>query len=217
METLDKLGKMWGKVWEQVSSRLWHKSDKRSGDVMLQLELAKNPFYPFTLGLTYEDRSRVFTMRVPYAERHKAEQLVFLSSIALLLLVALQLHKTSVLTVYVTLLWVYNVAAVINYRHERIYIINEGSSTYSFVVGTRSYTGRYHNVYVRLRKVSDDSPKAPRKDEGEELPRYELVLNGLYMDQVSLSGRPTTEVKTLRKCVGCGEPFLSLVCCPARR
>jgi hypothetical protein len=209
METLDKVGKLWEQVW----SRLWHKSDKRSGDVMLQAELAKNPFFPFTLGLTYEDRSRVFTMRVPYAERHKAEQVAVLSSIALLLLVALQMHTTSVLTVYVSLLWVYNVAAVVNYRHERIYILNEGSSTYSFVVGTKSYTGQYHNVYVRLRKVSDDSA---RKDEGEELPRYELVLSGLYMDQVSLSGRPTTEVKTLRRCVGCGEALVSLVCCAAR-
>jgi hypothetical protein len=157
----------------------------------------------------------VFTMRVPYAERRKAEQIAILSSIVLLLLVVTQVHKSSVLTVYVSMLWVYNVAAVINYRHERVYILNEGSSTYSFVVGPKSYTGQYNNVYVRLRKVSDDAARAPRKGDGSELPRYELVLNGLYIDQVSLSGRPSTEVKILRKCVGRDEALS--VCCTARR
>lgn len=41
------------KAWRRVFS-----SDGRSGVDMLQADMNKNPFYPFQLGLTYEDRSR---------------------------------------------------------------------------------------------------------------------------------------------------------------
>ena len=92
---------------------------------------------------------------------------------------------------YLNMVAFWRVAVVMNYKH----ILDEGSESYSFIVGNRTATGTYHNIYLRLSKVK--VVERPRKEPPPA--RYHLVLDGVKIDRKEITKRSSTDVKALRK------------------
>jgi len=164
--------------------------DLRTGDEILQDEFAQNPFFPFQLGLTVEERSRVFTLKRPYREKLRAQAVAVASTILIILLLVTNTFESS-LFVYSVLMLAQSFAIAISFQNERIYVLDEGSKTYSFIVGDRIATGKYHNIYIRLSKET-----LTRK---YDRPKYHLVLDGVKVDRQRLTTRPSTDLKSLRR------------------
>ncbi|GBG29523.1 Hypothetical Protein FCC1311_057442 [Hondaea fermentalgiana] len=165
---------------------------KRSSVEILHTEVLKNPFYPFQLGLSLEDRSRVFTLRVPYKRKRPALAIVIVCFAVIISMLATNNANSSIF-VYVLVALIQSAAVFLNYRHERIYLLDEENKTYSFIVGPDSVTSDYHNIYIRLNRKMQVGMR------DNEVPRYNLVLDGVKIDKYKLNKRPTTDVRALRK------------------
>lgn len=169
------------------------RKDKRTGVELLLRDLAENPFYPFRLGLTYEDRSRVYKWAVPYRQSYLAKVVLCACVFSMALLAATNSTSNSMF-VYVLLVFCQSLAVTMSYRLERVYVLDEGTKTYAFMVGSAITNGRYHNIYIRLSKEKSVGPAAT-------LPRYNLVLDGVKIDRQLLTKRSSGDIKSLRKCV----------------
>jgi len=137
----------------------------------------------------------VFTLRVAYKERFFAQLVAFVTGAIILIMLASDIHKDTSIFVYLNLIFWQNCAIIVTFRNDRIYILDENSATYSFVVGQRSCSGTYHNIYIRLSKENT---------QGQPLssitpPQYHLVLDGVKIDQQRITKCSCSDLKLLRK------------------
>lgn len=95
--------------------------------------------------------------------------------------------------VYVITALIHAIAVFVNYRHERIYLLDEENKVYSFIVGSDFITSGYHNIYIRLNRILQVGASS------NEIPKYELVLDGVKIDRHVLTKRPSSDVRSLRR------------------
>eukprot|EP01112_Ceratiomyxa_fruticulosa_P023203 TRINITY_DN877_c0_g1_i2.p1 TRINITY_DN877_c0_g1~~TRINITY_DN877_c0_g1_i2.p1 ORF type:complete len:222 (-),score=22.06 TRINITY_DN877_c0_g1_i2:103-768(-) len=135
-------------------------------------KLDENPYHPFTrLG------PKKFYLRMRYRRFYVSLVTSFLSLVLVALFSALK-EFSGFQFILSAALFVSSITVTYTYKDTREYTLDGENCTYSFKVGKNtSYTGPYHNVYIRLRK---------RIDSGKA--RYYLIFNGYQMDKQVLTG-----------------------------
>lgn len=146
---------------------------------------------------------QVFTLKVPYPQRFQGEVVVGVTGLIIFGMLVSGTHRDNVIFVYLMMIFFWGIAVVINYMNERVYILDEGSESYSFIVGKKTATGTYHNIYIRLSKVK--VIEKLRKDPAPA--RYHLVLDGVKIDRKEITKKSSTDIKALRKYVSAHSQF----------
>ncbi|KAI9217351.1 hypothetical protein BC828DRAFT_391388 [Blastocladiella britannica] len=161
----------------------------RPAEAILREEVDKNPFYPF---------NRVsptrFRLSVRYRRLYAAVAFLLVSLAVLIGWIATQSVSNNSYFLFPLFTTVISIAALLNYRSKRVYILDHETLQYSFAYDDTVYTkGHFHNAYIRLRRETRSGAVGPVR-----LKYYYLVFNGFQMDVLRISGT-TSNVNELRR------------------